>query len=110
MTINQFREDEGLVEQWDDMLKNHALLKLVIETLEYAHPDRAAVTGDMNGDISPTRASIELGVSRGYSRVLGIIRHLATPAMTAEGLPEGEYAPEDVVSREASPKPKPKKK
>ena len=87
------------------MLKNHALLKLAIEALENGHPDRAAVNGDINGDISPTRASIELGVARGYSMFGARLRQLAVPIVSGEGLPESEYRADDSVR-----KPKPKKK
>lgn len=47
--------------------------------LEENHPARMTIPGDGNQDVSPTRASIELGVTRGYSMALDRLRILAEP-------------------------------
>jgi hypothetical protein len=95
LNIAQFRSDPGLVAQWADELKNNRLLQLVLEAIENGHPARHAMNADANEDISPTRASIELGVTRGYSMVMERIRFLAMPIPTQEGLPQSEYSEEE---------------
>jgi hypothetical protein len=94
MTISQFRNDTGLCTQWADELKNNKLLQLVLEALENAHPAHHALAGDANEDVSPTRAAIELGVTRGYSMFMGRLNMLAIPLVASEGLGESEYKEE----------------
>jgi hypothetical protein len=91
MRMAAFRKDKGLVDNWGQMLKDHALLRLVLETLEEEHPARMAINGDNDGDISPTRASIELGTTRGYSLYADRLKMMAKPMITPQDMPETSY-------------------
>lgn len=91
MTIAEFRSDPGLVKQWRDELDRSKLLQLVMECLENGHPAQHAIQPDVQEDVSPTRAAIELGVTRGYSMVIGRIKLLGVPMRAPEVLPESEY-------------------
>jgi hypothetical protein len=91
VTVGQFRQDKGLREQWAGMLKNHELLKLVLDVLEESHPARFAIMGDNGGDISATRASIELGTTRGYSLYGDRLKMLAKPLATQQELGDTTY-------------------
>lgn len=101
----QFRRDPDLVAQWKNDLEKDKLLQLVLDVMENDHPARDALQGDNNNDVSPTRAGIELGLTRGYSMALGRLKQLATPLTSKEleGLPPSEYLPEETEE-------KPKKK
>ena len=101
MRVSEFRNDPSLVSNWKDMLEKHGLLKLVLETMENEHPARFALNGDTTGDISPTRAGIELGMTRGYSKYSDTLRLLAVPMKQAQPLPETTYEEE-----ETTPEPK----
>jgi hypothetical protein len=94
MTMAAFRNDPGLCAQWADELKNNKLLQLVLEAMENAHPAHHALAGDINEDVSPTRAAIELGVTRGYSMFMGRLNMLAIPLVASEGLGASEYKEE----------------
>lgn len=63
--------------------------------MEQNHPARMAINGDNDGDISPTRASIELGTTRGYSMYADRLRLLATPIQTAKDVGEPTYEKEE---------------
>jgi hypothetical protein len=93
MTINEFRRDKGLVDSWGEMLKNHELLRLVLGVLEESHPARHSITSDNNGDLSPTRAAIELGTTRGYSLYADRLKMLAVQSKPQQPLPEPSYEP-----------------
>lgn len=93
MTILEFRRE--LANQWASELKNNKLLDLMLEAVATDHPANHALTGDISEDISPTRAAIELGVTKGYSMLLGRIRICGRPLATQEGMPESEYAEEE---------------
>ncbi len=45
--------------------------------MEENHPARFAIQGDTNEDVSPTRAAIELGATRGYSKYGDTLRLLS---------------------------------
>lgn len=47
--------------------------------MEENHPARMAIDSDNGGDVSPTRAAIELGTTRGYSMYSDRLRLLAEP-------------------------------
>lgn len=51
----------------------------MLQVMEENHPARFVVNGDNNGDVSPTRAGIELGTTRGYSMYGDRLRLLAEP-------------------------------
>jgi hypothetical protein len=76
------------------MLREHALLRLVLDVMEQAHPARHAVDSDNNGDLSPTRAAVELGSTRGYSLYADRLRQLATPIKEITPLPTPTYQDE----------------
>ena len=95
MTIEEFRKDASLVAQWKEALNTDGLLRLVVfDVMKSAHPARYKVTGDNNGDVSPTRAAIELGTTRGYSRYADTLEFLAVPIKdTNQDLGETQYKP-----------------
>jgi hypothetical protein len=95
MTIATFRNDPDLVAQWASELANNKLLNLVLEVVESGHPANHALSGDVHEDVSPTRAAIELGVTRGYSMALGRIRFCGVPAPAQAGMPTSEYIEEE---------------
>lgn len=96
MTLEQFRSNQSLVEQWADMLRTHALLRLVIyDVMEDAHPTRHAINADNAGDISPTRATLELGFTRGYSCYGDRLRALGVLKSQVNQMPEATYADEN---------------
>jgi hypothetical protein len=99
MKIFELRRDARFVQSWAEELRTNKLLQLVMDTLEHDHPARYSVNGDNNDDISPTRASIELGVTRGYSMYADRLRLLATPFVGGQGMPETTYLPPDVPEK-----------
>lgn len=108
MRASEFRNDPGLVSQWKEMLEKHALLRLVMDTMEQEHPARFALNGDNTGDISPTRAGIELGMTRGYSKYSDTLKLLAVPMRAPQPLPETDYAGDEpeVPTPQVQPQPK----
>lgn len=79
MTIEEFRKHKYLPSQWAKELRTNNILQLVLSVMEECHPARFALNGDRNEDVSPTRAAIELGVTRGYSKYGDTLKVLATP-------------------------------
>jgi len=65
--------------------------------LEDGHPDRFPVNTDLQDDISPTKAALQLGETRGYSKVLNTIRKLAEP-IVVHATPEPTYTQEEIAS------------
>lgn len=94
MTIKQFREHKYLPQQWAKELRTNGILQSVLQLMEENHPARYAVHGDDHGDISPTRAGIELGTTRGYSMYADRLRLLAEPIKPVSDIGEPDYAPE----------------
>ena len=94
MTAGQFRRDKSLVDGWKEMLTKHELLKLVLNVMEESHPARHAILSDNNGDLSPTRAAIELGTTRGYSLYADTLKLLAVQSQQQQPIPEPTYEPE----------------
>ena len=92
MTINEFRNDPSLVEMWQRELKTNELLKTVLEVMDFTHPARFALHGDKNEDISPTRAAIELGTTRGYSMYADRLKILATTPAKYQQVGESDYS------------------
>lgn len=95
MTLDQFRTNDVLPGKWANELANNQILQQVLELMEMNHPARFALNGDKNEDISPTRASIELGVTRGYSRYGDTLRLLAVRKMKPADLGEPTYQPDE---------------
>ena len=61
--------------------------------MEDNHPARFALHPDNDGDISPTRATIELGLTRGYSKYGDTLRLLARQKLKLEDIGEPTYEP-----------------
>lgn len=93
MTVEAFRKHKYLPIQWKRELLTNGILQAVIEVLEEAHPSRYPVHTDIQDDLSPTKAALQLGETRGYSKVLNTIRALAKPMQPTAVTPEPEYAP-----------------
>lgn len=79
MTVEAFRRHQYLPSQWRRELATNGILQAVIEVLEEAHPNRFPVHTDIQDDLSPTKAALQLGETRGYSKVMNTIRVLAEP-------------------------------
>ena len=79
MTIEEFRKHKYLPSQWAKELATNGILQLVMSLMEENHPARFAVLPDNNGDITPTRAALELGMTRGYSKYGDTLKLLAKP-------------------------------
>ena len=69
--------------------------------MEDMHPAHFGITGDDTGDVSPTRAAIELGFTRGYSKYAKTLWLMAQPKIKPVNLGETVYAkienPEEVT-------------
>jgi hypothetical protein len=83
MTVEEFRKHKFLPSQWRRELATNGILQAVLQLMEETHPARMAIRGDNNEDVSPTRASIELGMTRGYSLFADRLRVLAVPIVHA---------------------------
>lgn len=66
-----------------------------MQVMEENHPARFNVDGDVNGDVSPTQAAIQLGETRGYSKYSNGLRILAIrlEGRRSPGEPTYEPAP-----------------
>lgn len=60
--------------------------------MEENHPARFTIPGDSHDDVSPTRAAIELGLTRGYSKYGDTLRLLSVPMVPLTTL-EPSYDP-----------------
>ena len=94
MTIEEFRRHKFLPSQWAKELQTNGILRAVIGVMEDNHPARYAIRGDKDEDVSPTRAAIELGLTRGYSKYGDTLRLLAAPIRSAEAVGDPTYEPE----------------
>ena len=56
-----------------------------------AHPAKYTIPADNDGDLSPTRAAIELGMTRGYSKYSDSLKLLAKPKQRAVDVGETTY-------------------
>lgn len=93
MTVEEFRRHKYLPSQWRKELATNGILQTVIQIMEDNHPARFAIRGDKDEDVSPTRAAIELGLTRGYSKYGDTLRLLARPVLTAETIGAPTYEP-----------------
>jgi hypothetical protein len=92
MTVEEFRRHKYLPTQWRKELATNGILQAVIQVLEDSHPTRFAVHTDTQDDLSPTKAALQLGETRGYSKVLNTMRMLAQP-LAQISTPEPTYQP-----------------
>lgn len=97
MTIEEFRNHKFLPSQWRKEMSTNGILQLVLQVMEENHPARMTIRADKDDDLSPTRAAVELGVTRGYSMFADRLRLLSQSRVPAENIPEPTY--------EAPPKP-----
>jgi hypothetical protein len=93
VTIEEFRKHKYLAGQWAKELATNGILRTVLGVMEDNHPARYAIRGDRDEDVSPTRAAIELGLTRGYSKYGDTLRILAMPVVTAETIGAPSYEP-----------------
>lgn len=91
MSIEEFRHHKYLPSQWRKELATNGILQAVLQVMEDNHPARFALRGDNNEDVSPTRAAIELGLTRGYSKYGDLLKLLAVPLVAAQATPEPTY-------------------
>jgi hypothetical protein len=93
VTIDEFRRHKYLPSQWRKELATNGILQAVMQLMEENHPARFAIRGDKDEDVSPTRAAIELGLTRGYSKYGDTLRLLAQPSFTPASIGEPTYDP-----------------
>jgi hypothetical protein len=91
LTIDQFRSHNYLPGAWAKELRTNHILQRVLQVMEDNHPARFAIAGDNNDDVSPTRAGIELGLTRGYSKYGDTLRLLAEPKRKIGDIGETTY-------------------
>ncbi len=72
-------------------MATNGILQAVLQTMEENHPARFAIVGDKEDDVSPTRAAIELGLTRGYSKFGDTLRLLSVPVQAAGQIGETSY-------------------
>jgi hypothetical protein len=94
MTIEEFRRHKYLPSQWRKELASSGILQVVIQVLEDAHPNRFPVHTDVQDDLSPTKAALQLGEARGYSKVLNTLRYLAQPEKRVLDIGQPTYTEE----------------
>jgi hypothetical protein len=94
MTIEEFRRHKYLPSQWASLLATNEILRNVLALMEDNHPARYAIRGDRDEDVSPTRAAIELGLTRGYSKYGDTLRLLARPLISSESAGPPTYETE----------------
>jgi hypothetical protein len=97
MKVDEFRRHKFLPSQWRKELQTNGILQAVLQVMEENHPSRYAIHGDNNDDVSPTRAAIELGLSRGYSKFGDTLRLLSIPLAGPASMPETTYQPAPVT-------------
>lgn len=68
--------------------------------MEENHPARHSIHSDNNGDLSPTRAAIELGVTRGYSMYADRLLDLTKAIKKAGDIGEPTYEKEETAETE----------
>ena len=74
-------------------MATNGILQAVLQTMEENHPARFAIVGDKEDDVSPTRAAIELGLTRGYSKFGDTLKLLSVPVQSAGQVGETSYDP-----------------
>jgi hypothetical protein len=91
VTIEEFRRHKYLAGQWAKELATNGILRTVLSVMEDNHPARYAIRGDKEDDVSPTRAAIELGLTRGYSKYGDTLHILAKPLLKATDIGSPSY-------------------
>jgi hypothetical protein len=96
MTIEEFRRHKYLPSQWRKELATNGILQAVLQTMEDNHPARFAIRGDREEDVSPTRAAIELGLTRGYSKYGDTLKLLARSIAPTADIGAPTYVPQEI--------------
>lgn len=79
----------------------NAILQRVLQVMEENHPARFGIHEDRNGDLSPTRATLELGLTRGYSKYADMLLLLGKPIEpSVQTLGEPTYEKEEISEAE----------
>jgi hypothetical protein len=94
MTIEEFRSHETLPGQWAKELSTNEVLRAVLGCMNDNHPAHFAIHGDKNEDVSPVRAGIELGLTRGWFKYSDTLFLLAKRKMATPGAGQTTYEPE----------------
>ena len=95
MTIDEFRTHDTFPGRWAKELAQNEILRIVLAVMQDNHPSHFALAGDRDEDISPTRASIELGLTRGYSKYGDTLFLLAKRKVKLVDPGEPTYAKEE---------------
>lgn len=95
MTVDQFRSHDVWPSLWSKELETNEILKMVLALMEDNHPARMALVGDSNNDVSPVRAGIELGLTRGYSKYADTLKLLAIRKTKIADIGEPTYQREE---------------
>lgn len=82
-------------------MRQSAILQRVLQVMEENHPSRFAIRGDGHDDVSPTRAAIELGLTRGYSKFGDTLNLMAEPILRREPIGDPTYEEEKQDKNEA---------
>src|SRR5262245_28308630 len=92
MRLEEFRKHKWLCPQWRRELQSNGIVQALLEMLQDEHPARFSAPTDINDDLSPTKATLLLGETKGYSRALNNILAAARPLIAAQAMPEPTYA------------------
>src|SRR5262245_49493703 len=92
MTIDQFRRTPELSLQWQKLMGESSILQIVLAVMEENHPARMAIRRDNDNDLSPTMATLELGLTRGYSKYGDSLRLLGNPIAPVENIGPPTYS------------------
>lgn len=102
MNLDEWRKHKYLPQQWRKLLSTSGILQAVLEMMDENHPAQMSLRGDNNDDVSPTRAAIELGVTRGYSLYAQRLRLAAVALVKQEGPGEPTYTEPPRTEEETS--------
>lgn len=91
MNVDEFRRHKFLPYEWRKLMATSGILQTVLQLMEENHPARFGIRGDREEDISPTRAAIELGLTKGYSKYGDVLRLLAKPITQQQSIGEPTY-------------------
>lgn len=87
MTLEEFRSHDTLPGQWANELATNQVLRAVLACMNDNHPAHFAINGDKNEDVSPVRAGIELGLTRGWTKYSDTLFLLAKRKVSPVAVP-----------------------
>jgi len=91
MTIDEFRTNEALSTQLNEILKTNEVLRIALGVCDQAAPANGGVKIAAE---HPHIAHIQLGIDRGYNLYPQVLRLLATPLKAAGEVP-ATYEPKE---------------